>query len=326
MLSFFRNNRNTTAIPLALYAVLTHMAALRGYVQASEQEMAPGGVLYRSLFWWADANPFWSALVALALVYVQALLLNRLADEFRLMPDRSWLPGLFYVLVSACLPDLLFLSPPLVAVTFLPLALRCIFRCYKQAQVAYAVFDAAFWCTVGSLFYPPVFFLLLAGFAGIIIMRSFKFKEQVVYLTGILTPFFLTWLWYFWHNNGLGFWRGQLSGYSGIYHFAPTWNLKTIFEIGLLIVLALILLFSSGVYYRKKLIQAQKCISTLYWFLAMSALTVFVQGNLHTTHLMVLMPVTGLFLSMTVASFRNQRLAELLHFSLLGFVFLIQFL
>lgn len=326
MLSFFRNNRNTTAIPLALYALLTHMAALLGYVQTTGREIAPGGALYNSLFWWADANPFWSALTALVLVYIQALLLNRLADEFRLMPDRSWLPGLFYVLVSACLPELLFLSPPLVAVTFLPLALRCIFRCYKLTEVSYLVFDAALWCTLGSLFYPPVFFLLIAGFVGISIMRSFKLKERVAYLAGIITPFFLSWLWYFWHNNGFGFWRGQLSGYSGIYHFTPNWNIKVIFEIGLLIGLALILLLSSGVYYRKKLIQAQKCISALYWFLVMGALTVLLQGDLHTTHLMVVMPTVGLFLSMTMASFRNKGMAELLHFALLGFILLIQFL
>lgn len=326
MLSFFRNNRTTTAIPLALYAVLTHVAVLLGYVQTSAREMALGGALYRSLFWWANASPFWSSLTALVLVYIQALLLNRLADEFRLMPDRSWLPGLFYILVSASLPELLFLSPPLVAITFLPLALRCIFRCYKQAEVSYLVFDAALWCTLGSLFYPPVFFLLFAGFAGIIIMRSFKLKEQVVYLAGILTPFFLAWLWYFWHDNGIGFWRGQLSGYSGFYHFGPNWNLKTIFEIGLLVVLGLILLLSFRVYYHKKLIQAQKCISVLYWFLVIGALTILLQGDLRTTHLMVLMPTVGLFLSMTIAAFRNWRMAELLHFALLCFILLIQFL
>lgn len=326
MLAFFRNNRNTTAVPLGLYALLTHLSALLGYVQPAAREMAPGGAMYQSLFWWADNAPFWSALVALLLVYVQALLINRLADEFRLLPDRSWLPGLFYVLIASSLPELLFLSPPLVAITFLPLALRCIFRCYKQTEVAYLVFDAALWCTMGSLFYPPVFFLLIAGFAGIGIMRSFRLREQFAFVSGVVAPFFLSWLWYFWHDNGFGFWHGQLSGYSGIYHFTPEWNLKTIFEIGILIALTLILLLSSGVYFRKKLIQAQKCISTLYWFMVVGALTILIQGDLRTTHLLVMAPAAGLFLSMTVASFRHRGMAEILHLALWGFVLSIQFI
>lgn len=325
MLFLFRTNRSTTALTLALYVGALHLAACLGWVPLPKQEIAQGGSLYQSFFWWVEDIPRASALLATVFVYVQALLINYLADTFRLLPERSWLPGLFYALVASMLPEFLYLSPPLVGATFVPIALDRLFRTYKQGEVAYLVFDAAIWLTVGSLFFPPLFFSLVAGFVGLGIMRSFKLRERLVYFAGILVPFFLAWLWYFWCDNGRGFWTGQLSGYSGFYHFAPQWTLKTIMAVGLLGALFLILLLSTGTYFHKKLIQAQKCITVLYWFLIVGALSLLLQGDFRTTQLLSIMPMVGIFLSMTVSSFRSRAFAELLHLVLLGAIFFAQF-
>ena len=93
MLALFRNNQFTTAIPLALYVVLTHLSALLGIAQPAPADHPDGGVLYRAWFEWMKAYPFWSVVGAAILVYIQALVVNILADEFRLLSDRTWLPG-----------------------------------------------------------------------------------------------------------------------------------------------------------------------------------------------------------------------------------------
>ena len=243
MLSIFRNNRASTALPLALYLVLTRAAALFGWVHPTPWPTTDGSMLYETMFDWAATAPFYSALVAALLVYLQALMVNRLADEFRLMNDRTWLPGLFYILVSSVLPEFLFVSAPLVAATFVPISLRRIFKAYKITQATALVFDAAFWMSVAGLFYPPALILLIAAFIGVMVMRSFNLREQLVFLTGAIVPLFLAWLWYFWDDRGTEFRALQFGEIFQLYRFNATFDtrmlLKTAFLMSLLLVFLL---------------------------------------------------------------------------------------
>ena len=283
-------------------------------------------LIYQALFGWAAQYPLWSAYMAILLVFIQSLWINNLVDQYRLLSDRTWLPGVFYALVTAFLPEFLYLSPPLVAVMFIPIAVFYIFKSYKILEVRYWVLDAAFWLTVGSLFYPPMFLLHIAGFAGLLMVRSFKFKERLVYVVGILLPFFLAWLWYYWYDRGVAFWHGQLAGFSSWYHFTPEWSTRTIVEITLVILLALITALSYGTYTNRKLIQIRNYVNILYAFLVVAGLSIFLQGNFYNTHLLLFMPSAGIFLAMSISEIRRESLAELLHIILLGAAFSVQVL
>jgi hypothetical protein len=56
-----------------------------------------------------------SALLAVLFVTVQAVMVNSIADQFRLMDSRSWLPGVAFALITALLPAFLYLSAALVS-------------------------------------------------------------------------------------------------------------------------------------------------------------------------------------------------------------------
>jgi len=326
MLALFRNNRTTSAILLLVYVVLTRILALAGYIHPDPAETAPGGLVYQHLFGGITQFSGWSVAAAAILVYIQSLGINYVADQYRLLPDRTWLPGVFYVLVTAFLPEFLYVSPPLVAVTFIPAAIFYIFKSYKVLEVQYRVFDSAFWLTVGSLFYPPVFLLHIAGFVGLLLVRSFKFRERVVYVVGIIIPFFLAWLWFYWQNLGKIFWRGQLTDFFGWYHFSPEWSTRTIAEISLVVLLFLVLTLSYGAYTNRKLIQVRNYVQVLYLFLLVSVLSILLQGNVYNTHLLLFMPAAGIFLSMSISQIRRGSLAELLHLVLLAAAFFMQIL
>lgn len=135
MLLFFRNIQFTTGISLALYVGLLHFAALTGHIQPAST-FPDAGFPYDGLAGWATNQPFWSAVSAAVLVFLQALIVNGMADSFRLMNDRNWLPGLGYALAASALPDFQFLSPPLIAATFVALAVRTIFLTYKSPKIS----------------------------------------------------------------------------------------------------------------------------------------------------------------------------------------------
>lgn len=336
MLALFRNNQFTTAIPLALYVLLTHVSAFfipeapppdgANPIEPVIQTVVQGGVLYRMWFEWLEKMPLLSALTAAALVYLQALLVNRLADEFRILHDRSWLPGLFYALAAVSHPDFLVLSPPLVAATFIPTVLRRIFRAYNQPKATALVFDAAFWATVASLFYPPAFWLLLSVYLGLSLIRSYTFREQVVSFCGIVTALFLAWLWYFWTDRGGEFWHVQFDDIAGLYRF-PNFDLQPASVLGwsALLLFAAVVVLSYGTYMFRKLIQTQKYVSVLYWFWLVAGLTFLFQSDPRPAHFMLLAAPTGIFLSLSFTAFRKRAMAEILHLALLGFILFVHF-
>lgn len=326
MLFLFRNNQFLTILPLALYVGLTHVGALTGIVDMPARQVADEGVLYRAWFGWAGNAPFWSAAGAALLVLVQAILVNAIADVFRLMSERNWLPGLFYVLAASCLPDYLFLSPPLVAATFLPIVLRRIFRSYQQPKATALILDAALWITAASLFYPPALYLLLAVFAGLSIMRSFTFRERMVALTGLLIVLFLAWLWYFWTDRGWEFWQIQFGNVAGLYRFGLTLDLKTAVQAALLSAMLLLTILNYGTIMFRNLIQTQKIFSVLYWFLFTAGLSVLLPGHPHVTHFLLLAPALAIFWGVSFSAWRNRFWPELIHLCLLGAALFVQFI
>ncbi len=325
MLLFFRNNQILTILPLALYVGVTHIGALMGYVDMPARQEADEGVLYRAWFGWASQAPFWSAAGAALLVLLQAVLVNALADTFRVMSDRNWLPGLFYVLAASCLPDFLFLSPPLAAVTLLPLVLRRIFRSYQQPKATALIFDAALWTTLASLFYPPALYLFLAVLAGISIMRSFSFRERMVTLTGLLIVLFLAWLWYFWTDRGWEFWQIQFGGLAGLYGFDLSMNLKTALQAALLLAMLLLTVLNYGTIMFRNLIQIQKIFSVLYWILFTAAFSVVLPDRPPVTHFLLMAPALAVFWGVSFSSWRNRFWPELFHLCVLATVLFVQF-
>jgi len=324
VLSIFHNNRVSTAVLLALYLVLTRAAALLGWIQPSPWPTAEGSMLYASMFGWATKAPFYSALAAALFVYLQALMVNRLADEFRLMHDRNWLPGMFYVLVSGILPEFLFISAPLVAATFVPIALRRIFKSYKITHATALVFDAALWMSVAGLFYPPALILLVAAYIGVTVMRSFNLREQLVFLTGAVVPLFLAWLWYFWDDRGNEFRSLQFGEIFQLYRFNATFDTRMILKSAFLTLLLLVFLSGLSTYFQRKLIQTQKAITTLYWVLITGGLLMLLRSEWRWEHFLLPAAAAGIFLAFSFQGIRNRLLAEILHLALLAMLFFIQ--
>ena len=326
MLALFRSNHSTTVFILALYVAILHLPAILGWVPppplTPEED---GGLLFSDLFGWANSNPAKSAMVAAVLVLFQALLVNQLADTFRLLNDRNWLPGALYVLAASCLPEFLFVSPALVAVTCIPIVLRCVFSVYKQNLAFGPVFDTAFWVTMATLLYPPAVWCLPAAYFALFSLRSFSLREQMVFFSGIFTPFFLALCGYFWYNQATEFFQTQFSRWIFWPEFQLAPDLYSNVKIALLGFLLVVSLLGFNVYYYKKLIQVQKYITVLYWFFFASLAAALFHDRWRAEYFLLLMPSMGIFLAYLFESIRNRSLAEVLHLVLLGTLIFIQF-
>jgi len=324
VLSFFRSNQFFIAFLLALYVILVHSGALLGYVQPVGTS-TEGGLLYHALFGWTAGQPFFAAAMATLLVFVQAVSVNALADECRLMGERNWFPGLFYALTVSALPEFLFVSAPLAALTFVPFSLWRIFNAYQKPNMTAAIFDGALWIAVASLFFPPVLFLSVAAFAGFGVVRVFRLNERFVFLIGTVVPLFLAWLWYFWLNKGGEFRDIQWGNLIQWCRFGIVWELETFLKIGLLVLFGFGFLIGIGSQFGRKGNQTQKFVGAMYWFLAIGGLIIFFRKEWRWENLLLPSVVIGILLALTFQNFRNKLWAEVWHLIFLIAVFFVQF-
>ncbi|MEQ1745922.1 MAG: hypothetical protein ABMA02_10875 [Saprospiraceae bacterium] len=326
MLALFRNNQSTTIFLLALYLILLRLPALLGWVQPQENlSEQDGGLLYRTLFGWAETSAFTSALTAAVLVFGQAVLINRLADFYRIMDDRTWLPGALYAATASCVPDFLFLSPALVATTFIPLALHRIFSVYRQSLAFGAIFDAAFWTVSAAFIHPPAIWSLAAAFLSLFSLRSFSTREQFIFLTGILTPLVLGLTGYFWQDQAGDFWSQQIGRSLYWPSVGMPESLSGTLKAILLSIIFVACLLGFNVYYHKRLIQVQKYVTIFYWFLFAAILATLFQFEWRSESLLLAAPSIGIFLAYLFQASRNTMLLELFHLLLLIAIFIIQF-
>lgn len=323
MLLFFRNNRFTTIFWLALYAALLRSGAFLGWI--APPEPVQGGMFYYFLFDWLKGNPSASALISWAIVVIQGFMVNFLADRHRLSSERNWLPGAGYVLLASALPEFLFLSPPLVAATFVCASFFSLFKTYKISEAQKIIFDAGFWTGTASLFYPPAAGLLLVSFLAINSMRPFKLREMAVLVLGVLTPFWLGWITAFWFDQGWPFFDNQFYGLFGFIRIEGIQTLHDWLKLAFLFLLIVVIVLNSSLFFRKKLIHIQKRINVLYFYLLAIGIGIIFRNDPNLQYVILATPAMGIFIGLWWEGISRNWMAELFHAFLLLAIFILQY-
>ena len=129
-------------------------------------------------------------ILALTLVILQSFLLVRLNTRFILINNRTYLPALFFVILTACIPDVQRLNPALFSGFFLLLALEKVLESFHRNMLAHEIFMAALFLGAGAMFYPFMVLMMLSLWVALAIIRPFNWREWVFTILGFLTPVF----------------------------------------------------------------------------------------------------------------------------------------
>ena len=321
VLALFRTNQFVANILLLLYAVIVRGSV---FMQSDPVALSQPGIFSKLLYQWVPPYNIEGFVVATILVFIQAVIINIVVGKNRIANEISLLPGMFYVLLSSAFSEFLHLSPLILANTFYIIILMELFSTYRKYSAAGAIFNIGLWTGVASLFYASYLFLFLLGMAGLAILRSFKLKEQLMAICGLLTPYILTGTYFFLTDNFSEFWQEQMQDNFGFLDLEGTPDLIFYLKMGLLGLMLLTFIFSYNNYTKKKNIQQQKYINVLFTGLLLSTLPLLFQANIHLDHLLILVPAAGILLSF---NFQNARasIAESAHLLLLIGLLVLQF-
>ncbi len=263
-------------------------------------------------------------LVTALLVILCGLMLIRVNTTFILIPDRSYLPAFMFIFLNALYLPLQGFNPVMGGLIFFILAMMKVFRSYHEKRLYTGMLTAGIYLGLASLFYAKFILFLPVLWIGLIILRTFQWREWVFSFIGLALPY----VFIFSHD--------YLAGQSlqGRYYdiltnfrpelFFPDWGLAYNILFG---ILAFAILAAS--YFMLQSIQGfkiyiRKYYRFLFWlFLFTAALFGFFYKSSIELMPVAAIPVSFL-LSFYFVKLRNKLWGELLFIFLAGaYVFLI---
>lgn len=263
-----------------------------------------------------------NSIVAFSLLYIQALQVTNMVNEYRMIAKPTFLPGMAYLLVTSLLPEWSYLSAALVANTFIIWSFIKLFELYNVQGANSKIFNVGLLLGIASFFFFPSFLFAVSVLIGLMILRPFRLNEIVLLLFGIAAPFYFYAVYLFLTD--------QLTLASLFPHIAfnvPALK-NSIWQVGSTLLLGVP--FLAGGFYiqthlRKMLIQARKVWSIVLLYLLMAILIPFTNNTFtYTSWVIAAAPFAAFH---TCAYFYPQRkwFPAVLFYLMLAFILLQQF-
>ncbi|MFR9165580.1 MAG: hypothetical protein ACLVKO_04870 [Dysgonomonas sp.] len=120
-----------------------------------------------------------------------AILISGLNDKFTIIRVKTYLPYVFFILLSSIVPSFVLATPSHISLFLVLLSVFALFNSYQEKEVAANSFRIGFLLALGSLFsFYSIVYLPLFWF-GFYIMKSFSIKTIISSLLGVLAIYWL---------------------------------------------------------------------------------------------------------------------------------------
>lgn len=234
------------------------------------------GRLYQFIFSSLPVNALLYSFLSFSLLYVQALMINYMMNEYRMITRQTFLPAMAYLLITSLLPEWSYLSSPLVANTLIIWMFIKVFKLYNTSNARADVFNIGLIAGISSYIYFPSASFIVCILLGMMILKPFRLNEIVLFLLGCLTLYYFHGIYLFLVN--------RLS----FANFFPHVSVKVpIIKSSIWLAVSTFLLaipFFIGGYYvqthlRKMLIQVRKNWSILLLYLLLAFFVPFVNSD-----------------------------------------------
>ncbi len=143
-------------------------------------------------------NQFYYELVAMVIVYAQALYFGYVINKNRVIIEKNYLPALMYVVIMSLSFDFNKLSPTLISISFLLLAINSLFKQIEgNHESSQHVFEAGLLIGLGSLclYSFPVF--LLWALISLVMFTPVKANQILLLVLGFLLPIFVSGIFFY---------------------------------------------------------------------------------------------------------------------------------
>ncbi len=320
MLSFFKSNNPGVVIFYVLYLAAFRVFAFYTQVDTTYvfSHDEPLSKLFFGLF--KNAGNSYAVLslsLSALLCFIQALLINYIVNENKILSKKNYLAGLLFIIFFSFFKESLYLTPASLSLTFLILCTAKIFSLIKKEKALGDIFDVGFLVAIAGLFYFPATLFIIFAYIGLATVRPFTYREWIIVLMGFLSPFVLLFTYYFWNDrthllladiaNADG--KAWLTGL----HIMPAdWVLLG----GLaLVILACFVLLPTAMY--SSLIQVRKFSTTLVVLILLIAVAFILQQRVNQGHWVLLSLPLAIIFSIVMMQIKSRWISEVVHLILI---------
>jgi hypothetical protein len=232
-----------------------------------------------------------ASFIAFLLLYLQAMMVNYIVNEYRMTTKQTFLPAMSFMLITSLVPEWSYLSSPLVSATIILWCFSKVFHLYNLDHANGKIYNIGLLTGLASFFFFPSVLFAVCLLIGFMILRPFRLNEFILFLIGITTPyyFYAVYLYLADYNN----WREAIPKFNiHVPEARPSyWLLGSI--------ILLCIPFLMGGYYiqthlRKMLIQARKNWSVFLLYLLLAVFIPFVNNTeVYTNWVMAAAPAAA---------------------------------
>lgn len=281
--------------------------------------------LYRLLDHLLEFQPVWNQILMLLLVIIQGFILNVLNRKYMIIYERTYLPAFFYVLIASSFVEFQRLNPALIGSLFLIIAIDQLFGSYKKRGSVDNFFRAAFFLSLGSLFYFPLVFFIFFVWIAASRLRAFNLREWFHPLIGAVIPYIIVLGYYYVFRDelfyALDYLKATITHQAGVLsHFTLPYIVFYSFLL-LLVIISILSVFSN--LYKKK-IQARKYITLFFWLLMIAVAVFFLDPSAGFEMIIIAASPLSLLLSGYFVDLRAKGWGEFTFFIVFVLLVLIQ--
>lgn len=241
-------------------------------------------------------SPAVNIFFATFMVFIQALIFNRVINNHNLMPKPSFLPALMYITGASLFMYFMVLTPVLICNFLLIWLIDKFLKLGKASNSITTVFDIGMIIAIGTLIYFPFVAMLLLIFLSLLLFRPFNWREWVAGLVGFITVFFFLAVWYYWRDNLNAFytmWKPLSNKFPLVFKINYN-DYLVLIPVFAIIILASIQLREN--FFRSYIIT-RKAFQMLFFMFVITALSFYLKADLRVWHFLLCVPAGAVLLA-----------------------------
>ncbi|MEO6729627.1 MAG: DUF6427 family protein [Ferruginibacter sp.] len=277
MTGVFKANNPYNTFLLLIYGLLLKLPMfIRGDVPLPHQT---DGFLFKALLFQLSGVgknlPIIYPFITFLLLFIQAITLNTMVNDQRLMLKSNYLTAMAYILISSLFAEWNILSAPLIINTFLIWVWSSMSKLNNDHNPKTSLFNIGIAIGLSSFFYfPSLAFAALIVF-GLLITRAFRASEWIVALLGIVTPYYFLLAYVFLTDKWQGY---RFPGVDVTFpHFDESrWALIALIMVSFICTVGLFFIQQN---IRRQLVQARKSWNLIFLYLVIALFIPFINAS-----------------------------------------------
>ena len=265
---------------------------------------------------WFDVYPVSYFIIAYLLLFTQAVNLNQIIMNRRLMEKPNYLPAMTYLLITSLFSDCNLLSAPLIINSILIWMFSKMSNLNHNQHAKSTLFNVGMAIGICSFLYLPAIVFSLLIIFSLLATRPPKAAEWFITFIGVLTPWYFLAAFLFFNNTLYSFY---LTGFGITYPKFQTINPEDIGAV-LVILLAVIGAFFVQMVSSKQIVQVRKNWGYLGFYLLIAIAIPFINRGYETGQWMFALAPASAFIACVFYYPRRQWIPRVLQWLIVGLV------